>query len=80
MMRDVSMTPSNFLLANQSLSLQIGLPNKKARVTFIGLCSEYQNNSQNLYSPSWMSQRKERQEYNTELIDFAMKTQKSVHG
>ena len=40
------MTPSNFLLANQSLSFQIGLPNKKARVTFIGLCSEYQNNSQ----------------------------------
>jgi hypothetical protein len=34
-----------FLLANQSLSLQIGSPNKKARLTYSGLRAEYQNNS-----------------------------------
>ena len=32
------------LLANQSLSLQIDSPNKKARLTCSGLRSEYQNN------------------------------------
>jgi hypothetical protein len=31
MVRDVPMTLSNFLLANQSFSLQIRSPNKKAR-------------------------------------------------
>jgi hypothetical protein len=40
------MTPSNFFLQNQSLSFQSRLPNKKARLIFIGLCSEYQNYSQ----------------------------------
>ncbi|MEP6896566.1 MAG: hypothetical protein ABI986_13245, partial [Chloroflexota bacterium] len=33
---DVSMTPLNYLLANQSFSLQIGSPNKKARYQFTG--------------------------------------------
>lgn len=31
------MTPLNFLLANQDLSLQTRPPNKKARLMFIGL-------------------------------------------
>jgi hypothetical protein len=34
------MTQSNFLLANPSLSLQIGSPNKKARQVAPGLYSE----------------------------------------
>jgi hypothetical protein len=51
------------LLANQSLSFQIGSPNKKARLTNSGLRSEYQNNSRNNY-PSQASPRRERREYN----------------
>jgi len=39
MMQDVLMTPATFF-ANQSLSFQIGSPNKKARLNFIGPRSE----------------------------------------
>jgi len=43
--RDVPMTLFHFLLANQSFSLQIGSPNKKARQLSPGVQSD-QNNSQ----------------------------------
>jgi len=45
------MTPFNYLLANQSLSLQIGPPNKKARYSFTGRSLRVtKTSSQNLLS------------------------------
>jgi hypothetical protein len=46
-MRNVSMTPFHVLLANHSLSLQIGSPNKKARLhVHRAFVQSDQNNSQ----------------------------------
>jgi hypothetical protein len=46
------MTPFNYLLANQSFSLQISSPNKKARYQFTGRSLRVTKTiSQKIYSP-----------------------------
>jgi len=69
------MTPFNFLLANQSLALQVGSPNKKARHQFIRLSFRVIKTIPKIFSPD-STTRLERQQCTTEklkLMDFDAK-------